>query len=226
MRKNSKLILALLLLACVAFAAARTGVSGGSHFVPPDIASATEIPYPIDVVASGLVSLAVNVSAGGQAQGVQVVRDIPGLTGLVTNAVNSWIFTPGKLDGQPVASTISVQVVFYPSSPQSQPLQIQPGALVTPPNPPGFFPPEMSAASYPNYPPNSVGTGTVVLSLLIDKYSDVKKPTPIRSVPSLTSVSIAAVKSWTVNPATFNEKKMDAKLVVAFVFRAQNASTP
>jgi hypothetical protein len=28
------------------------------------------------------------------------------------------------------------------------------------------------------------------------------------------------VKTWTVNPATFNEKKLAANVVVAFVFRS------
>jgi Gram-negative bacterial TonB protein C-terminal len=71
-----------------------------------------------------------------------------------------------------------------------------------------------------SYPANSVATGAVVLDVSINKYSEVKKPTPIRPVPSLTSAAIAAVKTWTVNPATFNEKKLAANLVVAFVFRS------
>ena len=99
-------------------------------------------------------------------------------------------------------------------------------ALVTPPLPAGYFPPQMSQVSYATYPPTSVGTGTVVLSLLIDKQSIVKKVTPIRPVPSLTSAATAAVKNWTVNPATLNEKKLDATVVVAFVFRAPSNSTP
>ena len=84
----------------------------------------------------------------------------------------------------------------------------------------------MSQVSYATYPATSVGSGTVVLSLLIDKQSIVKKVTPIRPVPSLTSAATAAVKNWTVNPATLNEKKLDATLVVAFVFRAPIDSTP
>ena len=44
-------------------------------------------------------------------------------------------------------------------------------------------------------------------------------------MPSLTSAATAAVKNWTVNPATLNEKKLDATLVVAFVFRAPINST-
>ena len=59
-----------------------------------------------------------------------------------------------------------------------------------------------------------------MLDVSINKYSEVKKSTPIRPVPSLTSAAIAAVKTWTVNPATFNEKKLGANVVVAFVFRS------
>jgi hypothetical protein len=218
-RQNFRLILAVLLLICVGFAATRRGVSGDSHFVPPDITAAGEIPYPIENVASGLVSVSVNLNATGQVQDVQVVRDIPGLTEVVTSFVKTWTFVPGKLDGNAVPSTINVQVVFNPGVPQTQPLQVQPGNLVTAPNPPGYITPEVAAASYATYPANSVGQGAVVLDLLIDKNSEVKKPVAIRPVPSLTGAAIAAVKTWTVNPATFNEKKLDAKLVVAFVFR-------
>jgi TonB-like protein len=213
------LTLAALLLFCLGIASTMPGASGESHFVPPDITAASEIPYPVENVASGLVSVSVNLSATGQVQDVQVVRDVPGLTSIVTSIVSAWTFVPGKLDGKAVPSTISVQVIFNPSVPQNQPLQVQPANLVTPPNPPGYITPEIAAASYATYPPNSVGQGAVVLDVLIDKYSEVKKPVAIRPVPSLTPAAIAAVKTWTVNPATFNEKKMDAKMVVAFVFR-------
>jgi hypothetical protein len=226
MKRNLKLLATVLLLACAGLTTTTTGVSGDSHFVPPDITAATDIPYPIDNIASGLVSISINLTAAGQLQSVQIVRDIPGLTSAVTNAVNSWTFTPGKLDGKAVPSTINVQVIFNGGAVGSQNLPVQPGSLVTPPNPPGYFPPEISAVSFAGYPPNSLATGAVVLDLSIDKYSEVKKPTPIRPVASLTSAAIAALKTWTVNPATFNGKKLDAKLVVAFVFRSPNISTP
>src|SRR5271170_6475604 len=226
MKRNSRLLLAVMLLVCVGFAATRTKVSAGEHFVPPDITAASDIPYPFDNVASGLVSLAVAVDPGGHVQNVQVVRGISGLTAAATNAVNTWSFSPGRMDGNQVASTINVQVIFNPGTPQTQGLQLPPGALVTPPLPAGYMPPQMAQAFYAVYPPNSVATGTVVLDLLINKYSEVKKVTPVRSVPSLTEQAIASVKTWTVNPATMNEKKMDVDLVVAFVFRAPSISTP
>ena len=99
MRRNSRLLLVVVLLVCVGFAATRTKVSAGEHFVPPDITAASDIPYPMDNVASGLVSLAVAVDPGGHVQSVQVVRGISGLTAVVTNAVNTWSFSPGRMDG-------------------------------------------------------------------------------------------------------------------------------
>jgi TonB family protein len=226
MRQNAKLTLVGLLLVCIGFAGTRGVVSAGAHFVAPSLTAASDIPYPFDNIASGLVSLAVIVDPGGHVQSVQVVRDIPGLTAAATSAVKTWSFTPGKMDGNQVASTINVQIVFNPGTPQTQGLQLPPGALVTPPVPAGYIPPEMAQAFYAVYPPNSVATGAVVLDLLVNKYSEVKKVTPVRSVPSLTESAIASVKTWTVNPATMNEKKMDVDLVVAFVFRAPSNSTP
>jgi len=219
-------MLALLLLFCVGFAATRTKVSAGSHFVPPDVTAASDIPYPIDNIASGLVSLAVNLNATGQVQSVAIVRGITGLSEAASSSVSTWTFTPGKLDGNTVPSTINVQILFNPGAPQNQNVALPPGALVTPPLPPAYMPPQMAQASYAVYPPNSVATGTVVLGLLINKYSEVKKVTPIRSVPSLTEPAIAAANTWTINPATLNEKKLDATLVVAFVFRSPTISAP
>src|SRR5208282_5543383 len=140
-------------------------VSAGSHFVPPDVTAASDIPYPMDNIASGLVSLAVNVNAAGQVDNVQVVRGISGLTEVATTAVNTWSFSPGKLDGVAVSSTINVQVVFNPGTLQDQNLPLLPGALVTPPLPAGYLPPQMAQATYAVYPANSVATGTVVLDL-------------------------------------------------------------
>jgi outer membrane biosynthesis protein TonB len=226
MRQNARWMLAALLLVYAGFAATRSKVSAGAHFVPPDVTAASDIPYPFDNIASGIVSLSVNVTAGGQVQNVEVTRGVSGLSTVATNAVNTWSFSPGKLDGVAAPSTIIVHAIFNPGTLQDQNLPLQPGALVSPPLPAGYQPPQMAQASYAVYPPNSIATGTVVLGLLINKFSEVKEVTSIRSVPSLTEAATAAVKNWTVNPATLNEKKLNAKVIVAFVFRSPSHSTP
>lgn len=224
MRQNFTRGLALVLLFYAA--ATQTKISATSHFVPPDITSATDIAYPINNVASGLVSLQVGLTAAGQVENVLTVRDIPGLTARAISAVTSWTFTPAKLDGQAVESTINVHVVFNPGAPQIQNLQLTPGAPVPQPNPPGYLPPELSQVSYAVYPPNSIAQGAVVLDLRIDKSGQIKKITTIRGIPSLTEAATAAAKTWSLNPAKLNDKPQDAKLVIAFVFRSPTISNP
>ena len=94
-----------------------------------------------------------------------------------------------------------------------------------PPFPAGYLPPEVAVGSFALYQPNSVGVGTVVLDVTIDKYGAVKKTDVIRDVPSLTPEAIAAVKRWTINAATFNGKAIASKLVVAYVFRSPTMTT-
>lgn len=224
MRQNLMRVLAAVLLFYAA--TTETKISAAPHFVPPDITSATDIAYPINNIASGLVSLQVNLTATGQVQNVLVVRDIPGLTARAVSAVTSWTFTAAKLDGQAVASSINVQVVFNPGAPQNQNLQLTPGAPVPQPNPPGYLPPTLSQVSYAVYPPNSIAQGAVVLDAQVDKSGQIKKLTPIRAVPSLTQAAIAAAKTWSLNPAKLNDKPQDAKLAIAFVFRSPTISNP
>ncbi len=224
MRQNFTRVLALVLLFYAA--TTETKISAAPHFVPPDITSATDIAYPINNIASGLVSLQVNLTATGQVQNVLVVRDIPGLTARAVSAVTSWTFTAAKLDGQAVASSINVQVVFNPGAPQNQNLQLTPGAPVPQPNPPGYLPPTLSQVSYAVYPPNSIAQGAVVLDAQVDKSGQIKKLTPIRAVPSLTQAAIAAAKTWSLNPAKLNDKPLEAKLAIAFVFRSPTISNP
>jgi len=195
-------------------------------FVPPDVLTAGEILYPPYSVASGIVTLSINLDDVGQIQNVEVLRDIPSLTDPAVRAVKSWTFAPGKLEGKPVASSLNVSVVFNPGNLQTHDLTLALLQPTPPPNPPGYLPPEIAAASYANYPTNSVATGTVVLDLTIGKSGEIKKLFPIRPVPSLTSAAISAVKRWTINAATFNGKAITSKLIIAFVFRPPTVTTP
>ena len=222
-RRSNAPFLALILLAGaglgVGMGTLRAGLSAGERFIAPDITAASDIPYPVEVVAPGLVTLSMTLSMAGQPPTVQVLRDVPGLTSVTSAIATNWTYTLGKLDGNPAPSTINVQAVFNPANVSGQNLQVLPVAATPPPSPAGYLPPEVAAASYATYPANSVAWGAVVLDVTIDKDGNIKKVGVIRDVASLTQPSIAAVKSWTINPATFNGKGIAAKLVVAFVFR-------
>jgi hypothetical protein len=213
-----RIALLALILICIGLEAPQAGLAGRKRFVPPDITKASDIPYPVEVVASGLVTLSMNLTTDGQAPTVQVLRDIPGLTSLASTIVTAWRFTPGTLDGNPAPSTMNIQIVFNANNVQGQSLQVPPVAITPPPFPAGYLPAEVAGASYATYPANSVAQGAVVLDVTVDEHGEIKKVGVIRDVPSLTPQAIAAVKSWTINAATFNGKPITSKLVVAFVF--------
>jgi len=203
-----------------------SGFAKDHKFVPPDVTNAGNIPYPIDAMVYGIVTLTVNLNAAGQIQNVQVLRDIPPLTDAAVTAVNNWMFKAGTLDGSPVISSLNVSVVFNPGNAQGQNLTLPPVNLSPPTNPPGYLPAEIAAATYASYPVDSVATGSVVLDVIIDRSNDIKKVIPIHAVPSLTSQATSALQGWTINSATYQGKAVKSNVIIAFVFRSPTISSP
>jgi hypothetical protein len=194
------------------------------HFVPPSVMTATDIPYSFASIGLGMVSVTVNLSAAGKIQGIQVLRDIPSLTSPAEAAINQWTFSPGKLEGAPAPSSINISVIFNPTTLQTQNLNVPPPQPTPPPNPPGYLPPEISAASYASYPMNSIASGTVVLNVLIGESDQIREVLPLRPIAPLTSSAIATVNSWSINSGTISGKAVNSSLVIAFVFRPPNTS--
>jgi hypothetical protein len=86
MRRNSRVVILAAILALVTLMVApavtprKLVFAEAHHFVPPDVITAGEIPYPPNSIASGIVTLSINREAMGQVQDVRVLRDIPLLT--------------------------------------------------------------------------------------------------------------------------------------------------
>ena len=83
-------------------------------YEPPTITSTAEAVYPINSIAFGTVILKVNLSKEGSIDSVDVLRDIPSLTGPAIAAVKKWKFGPAKLDSYGISSTIPVAFTFVP----------------------------------------------------------------------------------------------------------------
>jgi outer membrane biosynthesis protein TonB len=187
---------------------------------PPKLTTASPIPYPPDSVAAGMVTLCVSLDAGGKISDLQPLRDIPALTSPALNAVKNWTFTPAKLNAQALGSTISVNVVFVPSNLDAGGLSLVPrsnNCQCEEPEP--FVAPEVLAASYPEYPANSVAEGTVVLNLTVDKKGHLDHVVAIQPEPSLTEACIAAVNKWSFQLAALKGFPVGSNMIVAFVFR-------
>jgi len=144
--------------------------SGGPGFVPPDIATASDIPYPLNSMATGLVTFLLNITSTAQVQNLQVLRGIPSLTSPAQTAVQNWTFTPDTLNGNAVSSNLYVSVVFNPFNPggtQFQEMPLPPPRSPLAPNAQQFKPAQITSASFAISPVDSVSKGAVVLDVTI-----------------------------------------------------------
>lgn len=147
----------------------------GAKFVAPKLVSAGEIPYPMSSNSPGIVTLQVNLDGSANVQNVRVVRDVPPLTGAAQTAVQGWSFTAATQNGNGVASSIRVTVVFNPFNPAGVGL---PSPGLGPSGNGGsapYIPAQVMSATYATYPPNSVASGTVALDVKIGIGGGVKR---------------------------------------------------
>jgi hypothetical protein len=73
---SSNQMLAALLTGLAVLWAWPTRVSG-PQFVPPRIATASDIPYPVNTATPGSVTLLLKLDATARVENVQALRDIP-----------------------------------------------------------------------------------------------------------------------------------------------------
>ncbi len=211
-----------ILLVSLVVTPARAAPGKAPQYVPPDIRSASNIPYPVNTLAAGAVSLLLNLDGNAQIQNMQILRDFPSLTSSVQNAVTTWNFTPATLKGNPVPSEISLTVIFNIFNPGGgaayRSLVLAP-PQTTPPDASQFTPPQITQASFANYPAASVAQGTVVLDVTIGRAGQAKQIRVVNDLPPLTQQAVSAVKTWGFNAATIKGQPIAAQIIVAFVFQ-------
>jgi hypothetical protein len=195
---------------------------------PPEIASGSDINYPINSVASGLVQLSVSLDASGQVKNVQTIREVPSLTAPALLAVNGWTFSAARLGGSPVESDMPVFIVFVPGILNQKSVVLEPAA-----KPQGtasstsadFVAPKVSSAAYAVYPITSTATGAVVMNVRISRTGRVVRASAVYPVASLADSAISAAKAWRFTPARFRGMPIAWNAVIAYVFRSPTIST-
>jgi Gram-negative bacterial TonB protein C-terminal len=198
------------------------------RFDPPHVLTASDIVYPINSGAAGVVVVAVGLDDAGMIKSTDVLRDVPSLTSPVLLAIRKWTFKPATFDGRAVDSTIVVSIVFNPCD-------YRLGGADTPafgkelkvlsPDENGFLPPKIIAAAWAEYPANSVSQGGVVLDARVSHRGRVTHVDAIWA-PFLRKTSEEAVRKWTFTPAEFRGEPVAASAVVGYVFRPPNIAVP
>jgi hypothetical protein len=176
--------------------------------------------YPSNIATPGIVTLMATLDKSGNAQNLDVLRDLPSLTSVASAAAKGWGFTPASLDGQAVPSVLPISVVFNPFNPGgvgylSQSISIAQSAAGASGQ---YTPPQITAASYATYPAMSVSAGAVVLDVVIGSSGAIAKVHVVRGVQNLTPQATKAVKTWSFIAATFQGVPISSHMVIAFVF--------
>ena len=218
----------LLASALVVGLAGPTPANHAQHFTPPDILTASDIPFPATTVASGVVTLAVNLDSTGQIMNIQTLRDIPTLTTQATITLQNWTYAPAKLNGKPVPSTLIVNIVFDPAFLESNNIPLGPPESFQPPNAKAtpYTPPQLLTATFPPYPTNGLGSGAVVLDVTINSQGKIAHVAPVLDVPTLTAAAAAALQNWSFSAAIYGNTPLTSKVVVAMVFRNPATALP
>ena len=224
-RKVMKLIGLLVLIVSLAGLAR---AKRAQNFTPPDVRAVTDIPYSPTTIAAGVVTLAVNIAGNGSVVNIQTLRDIPTLTTPATVALQNWKYAPATLNGEHVASTLVVHIVFDPAFLQVNSIPLGPPESFQPPKSKAaeYSPAQLLTAAFAPYPNGGRGAGAVVLDVGISGTGTIGPVAVRRGVPTLNSTAEAAVKNWTFSAATYGNMSIPSKVVVAMVFRNPKTAQP
>lgn len=209
------------MLASLATGASARGQGDAHKIRLPDVASATEIAYPVNTTRTGMVALLLTIDASGSAQSTLVEQDVPPLTAAAQSGVQNWKFTAGSVHGKAAEMLLPVYIVFNPYNPAgTAPVG---GGLKAPramsPTGGSAVPPQIRLASYAMYPENTVATGTVVLSVNINKWGHTMEIKIVHGVHPLTEAAVEVVKQWGFQPATLGGERVAGRISIAFVFQ-------
>ena len=198
------------------------------HFVPASVSKAGDIPYPASSLDAGVVTLSVDLDKTGQVIAVTILRDISSVSGPAAQTVRSWTYTPATLNGKPVPSTLTVNIVYDPgflgadNIPLPPPSQVQPIATKDQP----YYAPQLNAATFAPYPAKAKAQGAVVLNVTLDANGNAAHVAILRDVPPLTASATGALKNWNLSAASYDGNSIPSHMIVAFVFRSPSAPLP
>jgi len=217
-------IAAAIAIACLSslpFAPCARGAAGETHFEPAHAISVSDVAVPIQSLANGTVVLNVTVSEKGEVGDVQARRDIASITEQAIRSIKTWKFAPARLNGNAVASIVTVAVTFNPVPPLSANVPLPPLVQQSERAPIhlDFHPAGVTQATFPTYPVTALNPGTVILEASINEAGRVHQTSVLRDAPPFTASALRAVGDWRFISANLNGMPVESKVVLVFCFR-------
>lgn len=147
----------------------------------------------------------------------------PGIERAVVDALSRWRFRPGRKDGRPVPTRLTMPVAFFPpDSADSAEAAVEPAGPVVVPAEELDRQPLLRYQSKPLYPPDlrqrGIG-GEVLVEFLIDEKGIVRNPRAVQSPHrALGEAAEVAVAQWTFFPAMKSGRPVITRLQAPILF--------
>jgi TonB family protein len=185
------------------------------------VSAADDLGYPPQSIAVGTIVLEIAVDEKGAVESVRTIREIPSLTEAAVESVRNWQFKPAILDGKPIRSRTVAGVTFNPLAAFPQNVPLPPLSAAKPRSRTVLEPTPVKvvAASFPQYPVNSVITGTVVLRVSVDSEGNVADTVAVRDIVPLTAACVRVLKKWKFEPAQYQGMPIASSIALVFVLR-------
>jgi TonB family protein len=195
------------------------------QYKPPEVASARDVYVPYQVIVDGLFVLDVFLDADGTIQKVYALRDPGAMIGAADTSAHAWKFRPASEDGKMAPSRMTVSFLYRP--PNYGNVGVVPPKGFSPVLPHdqsesahgNYVPLGILSFAYPEYPVNSVASGSAVVQVTVDGAGDVKGVEFLHGMETFNEFVSAALKQWRFQAATFNGKPITSTTVIAFAFQ-------
>jgi TonB family protein len=189
-------------------------------FQPPAVLSASDAHYPLQTAADGIVVFNVSLNARGDVTAIDLLNDVPPLTGSAQSSLRSWKFTPASLNGVPESSQMLIAFVFRPA------VKVWSPPLFTPVFPPkeqaGYIPPGIFTASYADYPAAPFAAGDAVVQVSVQAGGQMGSVKVLRSASGgFARLAVEAARKWEFQPAVLDGTPVTSNVAIAFVFSSR-----
>jgi len=186
-------------------------------FTGPTPLSLVAAPFPPQALFGDEILFDAKVNTRGRLTDIKVVQGQSPFLEEVLGAVQTWTFLPARQDGRPVDARIGIVFQFaQPYLPKLTARVHEYKETGTDSMDRGALP---TFTLEPEYPPNSVGEGSVILDEIVDRDGRVTSMHVVRDLESLTSPTVAAVQQWKFAPARRAGAAAESGVIVVVTFR-------
>jgi TonB family protein len=193
---------------------------------PPAVTSAGDAYTPYNVVFDGLFVLDVSIADDGSIPKIEALRNPGAMLDAIETAVRTWKFQPALSGRKAQASRMTVAFVYRPGNLQTFGAAPVEGFKPVVPSSQAddtigdYVPIGITSFAYPEYPVNSVASGSVVLQANVDDSGNVKNVAVLHGMAGFNRFAQGALKNWRFQAATVRGQPVTSNIVVAFIFQA------